>query len=131
MIKFKKTNNIKKNNDHHIFILILPWGWSFWCSCTLWGCRNSRSGFAVAFGGGRSGGGDVWQGCGGVIRSKRGNVCLGSGGSAGAHCGLRPSSSSFGGTGLPPAFQSVDCDPAGLRLGLCIRGALLVPWRGD
>lgn len=58
-------------------------------------------------------------------------MCLGSGGSAGAHCGLRLSTCSFGGSGLPPAFQSVECDPAGLRLGLCSRGALLVLWRGD
>lgn len=85
----------------------------------------------MAFGGGRSDGGNVWQGCGGVIRSERGDVCLGSGGSARAHCGLHLSSCSFGGSGLPPTLQSVECDPARLRLGLCTRGALLVLWRGD
>lgn len=58
-------------------------------------------------------------------------MCLGSGGSAGAHCGLHLSSCSFGDSGLPPAFQSGECDPAGLRLGLCIRDALLVLWGGD
>lgn len=80
----------------------------------------------MTFGGRRSEEGHVWKGWGRVIRSQRDNVCLGSGGSAGAL-----GSCSFGDAGLPPAFQSVECDPAGLRLGLCRRGALLVLWRGD
>lgn len=73
----------------------------------------------------------MWLGCEGAIRSERNEVCLGSGGGTGAHCGLHLSSCSFGGSGLAPAFQSVKCDPAGLRLGLCIRGALFLLWRGD
>lgn len=85
----------------------------------------------MAFGGGRSEGGDVWQGCGGPVRSEGNDACLGSGGGADAGGGLHLSSCSFGGRGLPPAFQSVECDPAGLRLSLCTRGALLLLWRGD
>lgn len=73
----------------------------------------------------------MWLGCEGVIRSERDMVWVGSGGGTGAHCGLHLSSSSFGGSGLAPPFQSVKCDPAGLRLGLCIWGALFLLWRGD
>lgn len=116
---------------HHWLDMItpsaLPWGGPFWSGWTLRGSGPYRISAVEDFRGGWGEGGDARQGC-WVRRGDRSSLGLRGGGSTCASRGWSLRWCGFRGRGLPPAFQGVEGDPAGLRFRLSTGGALLLLW---